>query len=313
MVSFAGRIARKLIKNIMRSKPIYKRGGFVYFGLISAKKSFFIKPSKYTLKKYKVDDIPVEMLIKNKSKNQDKVIFQIHGGAFLIPLIDLFRKLAVKYSKLSDGATVVNLDYRTAPKHKYPSARDDSEKVYFDLLEKGYKPENIIIVGDSAGGNTLLSLVAKLRNENKPLPKALICMSPWGDLSASGKSYYDNLYVDVEFGMDKKMNFNSHRIHLIDFFCIPYAGHTPLKDKGLSPVFESYENFPPMLIQVGGDEMLLSDSKTIHKKAINAGTNCTLTIYEGMFHTFQTLVNIPESRQAWKEVSNFLKKHFYNM
>lgn len=307
MTSIRGKIASKLMRKLMFVKPIYKRGGLVYFGLISAKRSFFVKPFGYKLDKFKIADIPVEKLTRTNSPNKDKVVLQVHGGAYQIPLIDLFRKIAVKYSKICDGITVFNVDYKVAPTHVYPAARDDVETVFFHLLDEGYKPENIIMVGDSAGGNLILSLVAKLRDEKKPLPKAIVCMSPWTDLAGNGQSYYDNLYLDDQFGMLPNMSLNSHRYHMLNSFSLPYAGKTKLTDKGLSPVYQEYHDFPPMLIQVGGNELLLSDSMTVYKKAKKHNENTTLTIYDGMFHTFQTLVDIPESRRAWKEVEKFIK------
>ena len=124
-------------------------------------------------------------------------------------------------------------------------------------------------------------------------------MSPWTDLTASGKSYVTNFEKDPLFGRtEDSMLFNKD-----------YVGDNDPENPYISPLFGDFTGFPPMLIQVGGYEMLLSDSRQVAKKAKKAGVKVRCTVYEGMFHVFQMAKGaIPESRRAWKEVWEFLSR-----
>lgn len=130
------------------------------------------------------------------------------------------------------------------------------------------------------------------------LPEGLVLMSPWTDLTASGESYETNFTKDPLFG-----NTRESMIYNLD-----YVGKEDPKNPYISPLFGTYAGFPPMLIQVGSIEMLLSDSTSLAKKAKEAGVKVRLSIYEEMFHVFQMgELMLPESRQAWEEVGKFLR------
>ncbi len=263
-------------------------------------------PWGFTYTKYTVNGVPVELLVKKRG-DPDRVILLLHGGAYVIGLVDLYGDLAVRYATLSGGASVALVDYRVAPKHTFPSALEDAETVWNWLLEQGYREENIIAVGDSAGGNLCLALGLKLRDDGRGMPKAILCMSPWTDMTASGESYRSNLYKDPMFGLlpwEKPTQGESGIKNL-------YAGNHPLDDPYLSPAYGDYRGFPPILIQVGAHEILESDAITVYEKAKSAGVDVTLTRYEGMFHVFQIFGDfIPEVREAWEEVSDFLRWQF---
>ena len=124
-------------------------------------------------------------------------------------------------------------------------------------------------------------------------------MSPWADLTASGESYTKNFEIDPVFGND--------RSELI--FENPYIGDANPRDPRISPMFGDFTGFPPMLIQTGTDEMLLSDSETVAAKAKAAGVRVRFTKYQGMFHVFQIAGTImEESKMAWAEVKRFLEE-----
>ena len=122
-------------------------------------------------------------------------------------------------------------------------------------------------------------------------------MSPWTDLLQSGESYVLNFNNDPLFGKTK-----DSLIYNRD-----YVGENDPKNPYISPLYGNLKGFPPMLIQVGSYEMLLSDSIGIARKAQKAGVNVKLSIYEGMFHEFQMALSmIPESKKAWDEVEAFI-------
>lgn len=307
-VSYRGKLSRKSIAWLMHF-PHMDVNNMLELGSKYAKRSdSWDVPQGYTLSKYNIDGLPLELLV-NLNDDSENVILQFHGGAYIIGFMDLYRNIALKYSNLSKGASVVSIDYRLAPRYQYPAALDDAYKAWNWLLDKGYKENNIIIVGDSAGGNLALSLTLKLRDEGKYLPKALICMSPWADMSCSGKSYSYNLYNDPLFGLKKGETLTEKKSKSGMIGC--YAGDTDSHNRYLSPVYGDFHNFPPILIQVGTYELIESDSVTIYEKAVSAGVDATLTRYEGMFHMFQLFGNlIPEGKAAWREVALFLRKQF---
>jgi len=303
-VSFTGTLVRESIRLIMRT-PSMKNGGLFTRGAEFAnKKSSWEIPDGFTKTDYDLSKSKLE-IIKNNNEAHQKLIYQLHGGGYVIGFMDIYRDFAVRYSKLSGGADVASLDYRIAPKNTYPAALEDAQEGWEFLLAQGYIPENIIIVGDSAGGNLTLALVEKLRDEGKALPCAMVCMSPWADMADEGASHTYNLYKDPMFGIkDKKTISESEKSPV-------YAGKTDLHDKYLSPAYGSFMGFPPMLLQVGTYEVLESDSITVYEKAKAAGVDVTLTKYDGMFHVFQMAGNwIPESKAAWAEVKVFIDTNF---
>lgn len=245
------------------------------------------------------------LLKKKKAEpKHHQIIYQIHGGGYVNGYSNTYNKAAINYSKYSGNLPVFSIDYRIAPKYKYPTALNDVEKGYRWLLKQGYSPKDIIIAGDSAGGGLSLALTLKLKNEHQPTPKMLILSSPWTDLAASGKSYYKNYHKDVIFGSNKKPSKETTNID------IPYARKSQLKDQYVSPAYGNYNDMPPMLVQTGQDEMLLSDSTTIIDKSKDNNGDAKLITYPGMFHTFYILTPwVPESHQAWNEIHKFIKSH----
>lgn len=302
-----GTIMRLIIKFVMDTPLMRKTGFLENAARISHMKPHWKAPKGFTLKRHDLNGIPIEMLINEKGE-QDKVILHFHGGAYIMRYFDYYRIIAHKYAKISN-ANVCSLDYRTAPNHTFPDALNDALKVWNWLIESGYQEKNIIIAGDSAGGNLALALTMTLRDQGHKLPKGLVLMSPWTDLDQKGDSYNYNVHKDPIFGKHwwKKEPKAEQMHHLIR----SYAGNTDYKNKYLSPAYGEFNDFPPMLIQVGSYEVLESDSIIIYKKAKEAQVEVKFSSYYGMFHDFQMLLNIlPESKDAWNEVEQFIQYHF---
>jgi epsilon-lactone hydrolase len=298
-------VARESLRVIMRVPILYNGAMFESGKVLNEVPSVWKAPKGFRLTKTYVDGLPIELLETNKGS--DKIILQFHGGAYIIGYNDFYREIALKYSKMLGGVSVLSIDYRIAPQYTFPAALVDAVIAWNWLLNKGYKPENIIIVGDSAGGNLALALVMKLRDEGCQLPAAMVCMSPWTDMASEGDSYIYNRYNDPMFGekLPKKGEIVTEREH----FRPEYAGNTDLHYKYLSPAYGEYQDFPPMLIQVGTFELLESDAITVYKKAKSANVDVTLTRYEEMYHVFQFTIGLPESKRAWEEVMLFIGKH----
>ena len=305
-VSFSGRIVREGLRTAMQTKA-YRDGAFFDKGKTDAQKpSKWLAPKGYKLSKFKVDSVPMEFLETNLGSK--KVILQLHGGAYIIGLGDGYRKLALKYNVISGGASVLSVDYRIAPEYVFPTALMDALVAWNWLIAQGYKPENIIVVGDSAGGNLALALAEWLRDHNQKLPVAMVLMSPWTDMAAEGESHTTNLYKDPLFGQKLPKKGEPAPKKLL--WRPAYAGKTDLHDKYLSPAYADFQQFPSMLIQVGSYEVLESDAEIVASKAKSVGVEVTLTEYEGMFHVFQQIQMLPESKRAWKEVAEFIKRYF---
>jgi len=235
-------------------------------------------PDDYVLETFEVDGIAMEW-VRKKDAEPDRAILQLHGGAYTRSLKDngtTYRRAAVQYAELS-GAGVLTVDYRVAPEHPYPAALEDALLAYDWLLERGYTAKQIIIAGDSAGGGLTLATALYLRDHDMPMPAALITMSAWTNLNY------------------KRM-------------APAYVGDHRADDPYISPVYGEYDGFPPMLMQVGGDERLLNDTLRVADKAKAAGVPVQQTTYDGMFHVFQMLFpELPDANEAWNEVEAFLQ------
>lgn len=238
------------------------------------------------------EDTAERLLTENR-----EVVLQLHGGGYIGKMKNAYRDFAVLYARMPGERAVLSVDYRVAPEDPYPAALEDAYAAYQWLLEMGCRGSQIIVVGDSAGGGLALALGLYLKDKGEPLPKKLVLMSPWTDLAATGDSYETNFEKDPLFGNTTDSMIYSNA----------YYGENDPKTPYISPLYGNYEGFPPMLFQVGGSEMLLSDSARAAKKAKAAGCEVQLTIYDEMFHVFQLgMKKMKESREAWKEIEEFL-------
>ena len=244
------------------------------------------------------------LLSKKQPDASKKVVYQIHGGGYLSGFSNTYNQAALRYSQSDHHATVFSLDYRTAPKYRFPAALNDAIDGYRWLLQHGYQPQNIIIAGDSSGAGLSLALTLYLRDHKLALPRALVLASPWTDLTASGSSYHTKVTSDPLFG--------SSTIKTAPKYPVPitYAGSHNLKDPYLSPAFGNFKGLPPMLIQTGSHELLLSDSTTVVKKARAAHVQVKFVEFSGMYHIFYiSTPQIPEAQRAWQNITSFIAKH----
>jgi len=272
----------------------------------------YIAPIGYNFKKVDVDGVETEVFSKKKDAS-DNVILVLHGGAYISRMMFYYRLVNKRYSKASGGGTVVHFLYRCAPESKYPAALEDAMKVWNWLIEQGYKEENIITVGDSAGGHLNISLLMKLHDLGMKMPRAAVCLSPWLDMTASGKSYRENYGKDPLFGLKgQKVKEEEVQDLLTGSDLYMWFGDNDRKDPYISPIYNEFDNtYPPLFVTVGGNEMLLSDSETIVEKFRKAGVEASLYVEPGMFHVFNLYEVFPESQRAIKIVNNFIYHKFY--
>jgi len=226
-----------------------------------------------------------------------KILLYLHGGAFVLGSCDSHRKLVTQIARAGRIDAVLP-EYRLAPEHPYPAGLQDCVGVYRALLEYGYNPDNIVVAGDSAGGGLTMSLMLELRHTGVPLPGAAVLLSPFLDLTSSGES--------VKTRADQEPWFDPDDIHSVIHY---YCPDKDLEDPLLSPVFANVAGLPPTLVQVGDDEILLSDSTRIAENMKAAGVDVELQVFPEMWHVFQLFVGkMPESRDAVDRIGEFLRR-----
>ena len=266
-------------------------------------KMTFAAPDKWTYEKFLVNGVKVERLVNPKQKKSSRVFLQLHGGGYISGLSDWYRDLAVKQSVMTDAREVFMVDYRLAPENVYPAALDDAAQVYRELLRRGIDAKNIIVFGDSAGGNLALELAIYLREKNLPQPALLILASPWTTLETNMPSRFENADRDLVLGRTNPVMYEGVR----NPQC---AGKLPLNDPHLSPIYADLTGLPPMLIQIGGYELFVDEGLELLRRATDHELNATLSVYQGMPHVFAMLLpELDESVKSFTEIKNFVNLH----
>jgi len=233
----------------------------------------------------------------NVSDNDTSAILYFHSGAFCLGYTRNHREFAARLSQASE-CPVLALDYRLAPEHVYPAANEDCVAAYQWLLEKNVSPNRIVIGGDSAGGGLALMTLLALRDAGQPRPAAAFLLSPLGGdlVHFDGESYSSRAKLDP---------LNTQR-GLRQFAGI-YFG-TGNADRPV-PLRQDLAGLPPLLIQVGDHEIILSDATRLAERATAAGVEAELEVWEGMWHVFQGFAAmIPEAREAIDHIGKFVRR-----
>lgn len=224
-----------------------------------------------------------------------RVILYAHGGSYNSGSITSHIPLTTNVA-LATKSRLLAIDYRLAPEHPFPAALEDALSAYRWLLAQNVDAKRIVVAGDSAGGGLVLALILSLRDSGTHLPAAAVCLSPWTDLTCSGESWTKNKKTD--FMLRRIPTMKSAQIYLQDA-----DPHNPLA----SPLFGDLHNLPPILMQVGSNEIILSDSVQFAEKAKSAGVDVTLDVWDGMQHEWQYAASLlPEARQAIAKIAEFI-------
>lgn len=222
-----------------------------------------------------VEDMSCEWVRVTRAHMKKYVILYCHGGGYSTGSTVYARTLTKKLAE-STSMDVFAFNYRLAPEHPYPAATEDALKAWNYLMYLGYGARDVIVAGDSAGGNLALSLTLRLKEQERLLPRGLVLLSPWTDLTKSGKSYESRKEVDPVLDHE-----------YLDRMIENYAGGQELSNPLISPLFGNFKGFPPTYIQVGDNEILLSDATLLHKKLLKENVSAHLDVYKGMWHVFQ--------------------------
>ena len=227
------------------------------------------------------------------------VILYFHGGVYVIgsaaasvPLVsDLARRTATR---------VITVDYRLAPENPYPAALQDARAAYEGLLQQGVDPGRIALAGESAGAGLAMATLLALRDTGTTLPSSAFLMSPYADLTLSGESV-----VDKE-ALDPLLTPDGLRRRVTD-----YVADADAADPYISPIYGDLAGMPPMLIQVGSHEVLLSDAIRLAARAATADVAVTLDVVPGVPHVFQAYAAVlDEGNAALDRAATFVTANF---
>ncbi len=222
-----------------------------------------------------------------------RVILYCHGGGYTSGGLGFSKVLASKLTRAT-GLDVLAFDYRLAPEHPYPAAVEDAQAAWDHLMRLGFGARDVVLAGDSAGGNMALVLCLRLRAEGRMLPGALLLMSPWTDMTCSGESLTERADIDPVL--------TPEYIYAVRE---AYAGGLDPSQPELSPLLADLAGLPPTLIQVGTHEILFSDAERLAERMKAAGTECRLEVWEGMWHDFQMYPS-KSAAQAMQNAAHFL-------
>ena len=222
-----------------------------------------------------LEGLHCEWVSLNRAHIHKQIILHCHGGGYSTGSSLYARTLTSKLAACT-GMEVLSFDYRLAPEFPAPAALEDALKVWDTLMLRGFGARDVIVTGDSAGGNLALALTLKLKEQGRFLPRGLVLMSPWTDLTSQGESFEEKKDLDPVLNAA-----------YIERMILAYAKDRELTDPYISPLYGDFTGFPPTYIQVGENEILLSDSIRLEAKMREAGVAVKLDVFEGMWHVFQ--------------------------
>eukprot|EP01129_Flabellula_baltica_P015537 TRINITY_DN7953_c0_g1_i1.p1 TRINITY_DN7953_c0_g1~~TRINITY_DN7953_c0_g1_i1.p1 ORF type:complete len:305 (-),score=76.09 TRINITY_DN7953_c0_g1_i1:17-931(-) len=229
-----------------------------------------------------------------RDRQRDEVVLYLFGGGFICGCPEDDLSMTSRLAQLL-GCQICVPRYRLAPEHPYPAALNDVKMVY-DVLSRD---RDIVVIGESAGGNLALRLVLDVIEKGAEGPKVVALMSPWIDLTHSGESH------QVE-NLDPTLS--------VPHFLLPaslaYAGEKSTEDPVISPLFEEIPSvFPPITISSGTRDLLLSDCTRLAKKLEENNTVVDLQIREGVWHVFEWYPELPESLESLEHIADFIVTH----
>jgi epsilon-lactone hydrolase len=253
-------------------------------------------PKGISIKEELIEGLKSEWHVPDE-KNPGKLILYVHGGGYVSGSCSDHRGFVSKFAKFT-GITNLIYEYRLAPEHPYPAALDDSVKIYNWVLANGYKPESIIIAGESAGGGLVLALLLALKASNINFPAAAVAISPWTDLTCSSDSYRT------------KNKFSPAPLNSWTVFSKYYVGENQASNPLISPLFGDLKGLPPIFINSAVNDELYEDGEKFYKKAKAAGVDITFKEGGGMLHCYPLLAPMfPEATEAMNEIVEFIKKN----
>ncbi|MGW6335973.1 alpha/beta hydrolase [Nocardia rhamnosiphila] len=225
------------------------------------------------------------------------VVLYLHGGGYVMGSLNSHGRLMAHVAHHC-SAPVYGLDFRRAPENPYPAALDDARSAYKELLELGWKPNQIVLAGDSAGGGLVLAVLALIREAGEAAPAGGVLLSPWLDLALTGDSM-ERLAASDPWTTKPTL----------DTFGKFYAGEVPLDNPKVSPLYMDFTGLPPILIHVSSSEILFDDATRARDSASAAGVAVEFRSWEGVPHVFQLFAgNLPEAQESLHDIAMWFDK-----
>jgi epsilon-lactone hydrolase len=252
----------------------------------------------FALTTTEAEGVPLLWVTPEDHQHPARTVVYFHGGGYLWMTPHSHLPVLVAVSRAT-GARCVGVHYRRAPEHPFPAAVEDAVTAYRWLLDQGEAPDTIAFVGDSAGGGLVLAALVALRDQGVALPAAAVCFSPWTDLAVRGPSA-DVADDPVVSGAALRMMARA------------YLGGADPTSPLASPLYADLTGLPPLQIQVGSRESLLSDAQRLADRARLAGVDVTYVEHPGVIHMWIVFdPDIPESESAFSLLGSFLDAHVH--
>ncbi|MQY02186.1 alpha/beta hydrolase [Actinomadura macrotermitis] len=233
-------------------------------------------------------------------RSRERVILYLHGGGWVCCGLNTHRRMVAWFSAAA-GVPALSVDYRMVPAVPFEKEVDDCVTAYRWLLEEcGTPPENIVVMGDSAGGYLTFATALRAREEGLPQPAALAALSPMLDMDLTGKLAHANMELDP-----------SAPGALLERLMEALVGHLDAADPKVSPVRADLTGLPPTLLTAGSTELLYCDSEEMARRLAAAGVPVTLQVWDRQVHVFQMFGTfLPESRRSIAELGRFVREAF---
>lgn len=226
-----------------------------------------------------------------------RIIVYVHGGGFIAGSINSHRDLASRIARAAKARLLI-FNYRLAPEHPFPAGFDDVKQIYQWVIKQFDHSHHICLAGDSAGAGLALSLLSDLLTHKEPLPKCAVLLSPWTDLECKNNSHSQNREKD--FMLNQNALKTTARLYTNKDLAFPL----------ISPINHSFKGIPPILIQVGENEVLLDDSTLLAKKIKQDNGFVQLEIWDEMFHVWHYFGKyLSEARDAVTRVGEFIQSY----
>ena len=234
--------------------------------------------------------------LRHEQARNAQTLLYIHGGAFTFRMPHGHTAMLARICAQAQCSAFMPW-YRLAPEHPYPAAPQDCLAAYRALLAAGHQPADIVVMGDSAGGNLALALLHLIKRERLPMPSGVIALSPVTDSAQISASWRLNKGRDPAYIAQGAVNPAAWY----------FKGQNPL-DPIISPYYGDFSGFPPLYFIVGSIEALLDDSVGMVRKAVDQGIPTKVHIWVGMQHVFMLLEQLPETRHARARVVEWLRE-----
>lgn len=230
------------------------------------------------------------------AKKSSSNILYFHGGGYVVGSPTSHRSMTSEIAK-SSQSVVWSMDYRLGPENPFPAAVEDGLSSYKGLLDAGVKSNDIVISGDSAGGGLTVATAIRIKEENLPAPAGLVVISPWTNLVGDGWSYQNKAINDPIVHQEILNNCRNQ-----------YLGDADQRHPLASPIEADLSGLPPILIQVGAEEIMLSDSIALTERAGGVNVEVALEIWPKMFHVFQYYHHrLKEAREAIERIGAWVQ------